>query len=112
MRTYPTDLYLCTTIQRAANDGETVECDAIVYYEARMTSPGCKARTYGDPANCWPAEAPEFDITFDRVDFDGKPIDAPGPMTEIEAATLRKWFDDNEKAAIEFANDNYCGERP
>jgi hypothetical protein len=110
-RAYPTELYLCTTIVRQDNDGDPVEADVIVYFDARMTSPGCKAQTYGDPSNCWPAEAPEFELTFSEVEFDGgPPDDAPASLTAIETAQLREWFAQQHRAAFECANDNYFRE--
>jgi hypothetical protein len=100
-RSYPTELYLCTTLIRQDNGGEPVECDAIVYFEARMTSPGYRA-TWTDPA-----AGPEYECTFSSADLDGIPSDAPGPLTATETQTLRTWFDAQEHAAWECANDNY-----
>ena len=100
-RRYPTDLYLCTTIVRQDNDGEPVECDAIVYFEARMTARGGRA-TWTDPG--W---APEYECTFSAADLDGIPHDAPGPLTTLETERLRAWFDTQDQAAWECANDNH-----
>jgi len=110
-RAYPIDLYLCTTLVRQDNDGDPVEVDAIVYFEARMTSRGCRAQTYGDPSGCYPAEPAEFEITFASADLDGIPHGAPGPITAIETETLRTWFDAHENEAWECANDNYDREQ-
>lgn len=36
-----------------------------------VTSPGCPAKTYGPPEDCFPAEAPEWEITgIDGEDWD------------------------------------------
>jgi hypothetical protein len=103
-RAYPRDLYLCTTLVRQDNAGDPVEIDAIVYFEARMTSPGYRA-TYMQPG-----EGPEYECTFNSADLDGIPHDAPGPLTVLETATLRTWFDTQGRAATECANDNFDGE--
>ena len=100
-RTYPTELYLCTTIVRQDADGDPVECDAIVYFDAHMTARGGRA-TWTDPG--W---APEYECTFRSADLDGEPSDAPGPLTAIEIETLRAWFDAQADAAWECANDNF-----
>lgn len=100
-RTYPTELYLCTTIIRQDNEGAPVECDVIVYFEARMTARGC-APSWTDPG--W---APEYECTFRSADLDGLPHDAPGSLTEIETTTLRAWFDTQGAEAWECANDNH-----
>lgn len=95
------DLRIGTTLIRQDNDGDPVACDVTVNFAATMTSRGYPA--------AWmePAEAPEFEIEFLSAAFDGaEPSDAPGPLTAIEVETLRKWFDENEKAAWECANDN------
>ena len=100
-RAYPTELYLTTTLVRQDNDGDSVEVDAIVYFEARMTDPGYRGSYYQPP------EAPEYEVTFNSADLDGIPHDAPGPITVLETETLRTWFDTQEQAAWECANDNF-----
>lgn len=101
MRAYPTDLYLCTTLERTDADGEPVETDVIVYFEARMTSPGWRG-TYWEPPS-----SPDYETTFAGADVDGTPGDGQPPLTEIEIATLRAWFDQQSDAAWECANDNF-----
>jgi hypothetical protein len=94
------DLWLNTTLIRQDNDGQPVECDVAINYAATMTHPGYPA-TWTDPA-----EAPEFEIEFIGAELDGDPCDAPGPLTVIEIAAMRKWFEENEARAWECANDN------
>ena len=95
------DLWLGTTLIRQDAAGEPVECDVAINYAATMTSPGYPA-TWMEPA-----EGPEFEIEFLSAELDGIPEDAPGPLTAIETATLRKWFEEHESDAIERANDNF-----
>jgi hypothetical protein len=97
-----TDLFLCTTLSRPDADGAPVLCDVVVTFDAAMTSPGYRARTYGDPDDCYPAEGAEFDCTFTGAALDGE----PGPLTAIETATLRRWFYANPNIAWQAANDN------
>lgn len=99
-RAYPTELYLCTTLVREV-EGEPVEVDAIVYFDARMTSRGSRGNYYHPP------EAPEYECTFRAADLDGVPADAPHPLTAIEVETLRTWFEAQDRAAYECANDNF-----
>lgn len=101
MRAYPSDLCLCTTLERPDADGEPVETDVIVYFEARMTARGCRP-SWTDPG--W---APEYEVTFSSADVDGTPGDGQAPLTTIEIATLRAWFDAQSARAFECANDNY-----
>ena len=103
-RTYPTELYLCTTLVRQDNDGEVFECDAIVYFDARMTARGCPP-SWTDPG--WAAE---YEVAFRTADLDGLAQEAPGPLTEVEVATLRQWFEAHAAEAYECANDNYFRE--
>jgi hypothetical protein len=95
------DLWLSATLIRQDADGDPVECDVVVNYAATMTSPGYP-QTWMEPG-----EGPEFEIEFLSAELDGIPHDAPGPLTAIETATLRKWFEDHEGDAIERANDNF-----
>lgn len=106
-RTYPTELYLTTTIVRQDNDGDPVECDAIVYFDAVMTSPYRPEQGPSYASGGQPAEGPEYDLTFSEAALDGEPSDAPGPLTVIETAQLRTWFDAHEREAFECANDNF-----
>lgn len=88
------ELFLCTRIVR-----DEVEYDVTVDFAATMIHPGYPATR--DEAG----EAAEFLVEFLAARFDD-PSDAPGPLTEIEHATLRKWFDEHEGQAWECANDN------
>jgi hypothetical protein len=108
-RTYPTEFYLCTTIVRQDNDNQPVECDAIVYFDAVMTSPYRPEQGPSYASGGQPAEGPEYDLTFSSADLDGEPSDAPGPLTAIETAQLQTWFDERKQqaAAFECANDNF-----
>ena len=94
------DLSIGATLIRQDNEGQPVECDVSVKFAATMTSRGWRG-SYWEPP-----EAAEFEIEFLGAELDGEPSDAPGPLTAIEVATLRKWFDENEARAWEAANDN------
>lgn len=94
------DLWLGTTIVRQTDEYGPVECDVAINYAATMTSPGYPA------TRMEPAEGPEFEIEFLGAEIEVND-DAPGPLTVIEMATLRKWFEANEARALECANDNW-----
>lgn len=100
-RAYPSELYLCTTLVRDTVEHGRIEVDAIVYFDARMTGPGYRGNYYHPP------ESPEYECTFSTADLDGANDDAPGPLTAIEVQTLRTWFEKQDRAAYECANDNF-----
>jgi hypothetical protein len=93
---------LYTTIERydAAND-DHLEFDVAVEFDARMTSRGSR-QTWMQPA-----EGPEFDIEFAEARL-LQPV-PPGGLTTVELVSLRRWFDANQDAAIEAANDDDRG---
>ena len=84
----PADLAICATIDRRdIVTGETIACDVLIYFDVESYTPGCRAT--------WmqPAEGPEFELRFDRAEFDEEPDDcAPGQLTVAELATLEAWF--------------------
>lgn len=47
--------------------GTIFETDMVIEFDYIITYEGCKARTYGDPDDCYPAEDPEYDIEGIRV---------------------------------------------
>jgi hypothetical protein len=94
------DLSIGTTLIRQTEEYGPVECDITVRFAATMTSRGWRG-SYWEPP-----EAAEFEVEFIGAEFDGVPSDAPGPLTVIEIATLKRWFDENEAKAWECANDN------
>jgi hypothetical protein len=99
-RTYADGLYLCTTLTRQTPEYGPVTCDVVVYFQVDGYVPG-RRETRSDPG--WGAE---YGLAFIGADFDGEPSDAPGPLTAIETATLREWFDKNHARAADHANDN------
>lgn len=97
-----TTLTLGTTITRIDADGDPVVCDVAVHFTAACTSPGYPA-TWTQPG-----EGPDYELTFERAEFDGgEPDDAPGPLNYAELATLKVWFVANFDRAYEAANDNH-----
>ena len=100
------NLILCTLLTRTDADGDAFACDVVINFSVESVVRGCAARIYGDPADCWPAEADEYEFSFDGAEFDGgEPADAPGPMTAAETATLRAWFDAHHSEACDAAAD-------
>lgn len=45
--------------------------------EFRVTYWGCEARTYGPPEDCYPAEAPEYEVESIGIALDEPGIDYP-----------------------------------
>lgn len=84
----PTYLAICATINRCdIVTGETIACDVLIYFNVESYTPGCSAT--------WmqPAEGPEFELRFDRAEFDEEPDDCvTGQLTVAELATLEAWF--------------------
>lgn len=97
------DLFLGTTLTRQTAEHGPVECDVIVFFEVDSFTPGYP-QTWMQPA-----EGPEYELAFTGAAFDppGEPDDAPGPITTIEVAQLREWFETNHARAAEVANDNF-----
>lgn len=50
--------------------------DFIAEIEYTVTYWGCPAKTYGPPENCYPAEAPEYDIESIGIALDEPGIDS------------------------------------
>lgn len=94
------ELFLCTTIAR-----DREEYDVCVYYKVDSYSPGCAARIRYD-ANDHPAEAPEYEFSFVRAEFDGGP---DAPLTEPEIKSLEVWFEAHHAEACETASE--CADR-
>jgi hypothetical protein len=106
------DLFLGTSIQRTDADGDTVDCDMIVYFRVTSYSAGRPAQLYGEPGDCYPAEPAEYEFEVSRIEFDSgtirqnqPPDDAPWPLTDAEDAMLRQWFDANYDLAWQAAVD-------
>lgn len=78
-------LSLSALLTRTGADGLPGDYDCLIYFIAVCTSPGRPGR--------YPAEDPEYDFEVTGIEFDdGEPLDAPGPLTEAEMATLTAWF--------------------
>jgi hypothetical protein len=90
-------LGLYTTIVRIDEDGDPIECDAVVHFTVESFTPGYPA-TRTDPA-----EGPEIEVAFESAELDGH----PGKLTDAELSTLRTWFDAHHEQAWDCANDNY-----
>ena len=99
-------LLVCTSLTRDTAEYGPIECDIVIYFSIESYSPGCPARIYGDPDDCYPAEAAEYDFAIDLIEFDGGEVDdAPGPLTPAEIETLTAWFKgDGNEAACEKAD--------
>jgi len=108
-----TDLFLCTTLRRGG-----YAYDVVIYFTCHNYHPGCPARIYGDPGDCYPAEPDEAEFEFVRAEFDGTPPEetdwgggisiAPGEFTKAEIATLRDWFDAHEAEALQAYVDQHA----
>ena len=95
------DLFICTTLKRLDNEGETVECDAVIYFTCDSYHAGTRHTHPGGHWNShigsWdPPDDPEAEFSFLRAEFDGAHDDAPDPLTEAETATLREWFETHQ----------------
>ena len=95
-----------TTLTRINPEFGPIHCDIIIYFSIEHYIPGCPARLYGDPGDCYPAEPAEYDFRIDLIEFDGGEVDdAPGPLTPAEIETLTAWFkSDGNEAACEAAD--------
>ncbi|HXA25180.1 MAG TPA: hypothetical protein VNW90_23090 [Acetobacteraceae bacterium] len=102
--------FLCTTLIRRDADGAPVECDVLLTFASHCTARGCAARTYGDPADCYPAEGNEWEHELIGIAFDAPgcaaPDDAPGALTPLEIADMDAWFDAHQREADEIADGN------
>jgi len=102
--------FLCTTLTRRDADGAPVECDVLLTFTSHCTAAGCAARTYGDPADCYPAEGNEWEHELIGIAFDAPgcapPDDAPGALTPLEIADMDAWFDAHQCEADEIADGN------
>jgi hypothetical protein len=96
--------YLCTTIVRPDESGDSVEHDIKVWFSADCTVAASRA--------CWddPGYPAEYDVTFESAEFHGR-FAPEGHLTETELATLRTWFLAKENEAWEAANDNAAAGR-
>lgn len=57
-------------VEIGAYDSREVEFDIVMACTAR----GCSAQTYGEPGDCYPSEAPEFELdTIHVLDEHGNP---------------------------------------
>lgn len=58
------------SIEVGGDDGREIEFNIVV----TCTSTGCEAQLYGPPENCYPSEAPEFELdTIHVIDEQGNP---------------------------------------
>ena len=85
----PADLAICATIDRRdIVTGEIIACDVLIYFNVESYTPASVCATWMQPA-----EGPEFELRFDRAEFDGEPDDCvTGQLTVAELATLEAWF--------------------
>jgi hypothetical protein len=78
--------------------------DFLAEIEYRVTHWGCPAKTYGPPENCYPAEAPEWEVESIAIWLDKVGEDYPMHETTGKLfVSLAHYFD----AEIEQAIDEY-----
>ena len=94
---FPTDLRLCTTLERDDEDGDAVLYDMLIYYHVVGYHPGCSA------TEMQPADPPVFEFAFARAEFAAEHDDAPGPLTAAENSRLAAWFAAHHADAVENA---------
>jgi len=75
--------------------------DFLAEVEFRVTHWGCPAKTYGPPENCYPAEAPEWEVESIAIWWDK--VGEDYPMHEATGAfldTLAEYFAGQIEEAI------------
>lgn len=69
--------------------GTIFDIDMMIEYDYRVTYEGCKARTYGPPEDCYPAEDPEYEIEGIRLFRD----DPNTKQQDIQYLEVPKWLE-------------------
>jgi hypothetical protein len=98
-------LTLGTTLIRPDADGDPEEYDVLISFEVDSYTPGYPARIYGDPGDCYPGEAADYEFAFLGAAFDPPDAEA-APLTEAEIVTLKAWFAANHDRACDEAESN------